>query len=94
MAIPKSADRNEQMKRRSQLLEPPELAAILGVEVGWIYRRTSRKATDPIPHCPGIGRLKFNPRDPKLRAWIERNFGPLDLENIAAGVIDMEAAGE
>lgn len=94
MKMSKPEDRTEPIKWRSQLLEPPELATILGVEVGWIYRRTSRKATDPIPHCPGIGRLKFNPRDPKLRAWIERNFGPLDLESVAAGMIDTEAASE
>lgn len=78
---------------RSQLLKPPQFAALLNVEVGFIYKRTKRTAKDPIPRCPGYGRLMFNPRDPKLQAWVERNFGPLDLVSIAAGLIDTEAAG-
>ena len=64
---------------RTRLLKPPEFAAILGVAVGFIYKRTMRGAQDPIPRCPGYGRLMFNPNDPKLQEWITRNFGPLNL---------------
>lgn len=79
---------------RSQLLEPSDLAAMLGVEVNWIYKRTQKKAKDPIPHCPGIGRLKFNPRDQKLQEWITRNFGPLDFDNIRVDAIDRSDGDE
>lgn len=64
---------------RSHLLKPPELAALLSVGVGFIYKRTMKKALDPIPRCKGYGRLMFNPHDPKLKEWVERNFGPLNL---------------
>lgn len=70
---------------RSRLLKPAEFAAILNVEVGFIYKRTMRQAKDPIPRCPGYGRLMFNPHDPKLQAWVERNFGPLRLVDIEGG---------
>jgi hypothetical protein len=67
------------MSAGKQLLDPPDLAAILGVEVTWIYTRTHSKAKDPIPRCKGIGRLKFNPRAEDFKEWLARNFGPLDL---------------
>lgn len=68
------------MSASKQLLDPPDLARILGVDVTWVYGRTAKKAKDPIPRCKGFGRLKFNPRDEAFREWIARNFGPLDLE--------------
>jgi len=66
---------------RKQTIDSRELAEILGVKLSWVSRRTMPKARDPIPRCPGFGRPRFNPRDPRFKEWVERNFGPIDFDS-------------
>jgi hypothetical protein len=72
------------MSARNLILDPVQFAAILNVRVDWLYKRTKKTAKDRLPKCPGYGKLRFNPYDPKLQEWVTRNFGPLDLVSIAA----------
>jgi hypothetical protein len=64
------------------------LAHVLGVGTNWIYRRTQKSAKNPIPHCSGIGVLRFNPCDASLQSWVQSNFGPIDLEAAFRELLD------
>lgn len=53
----------------SRYLNIDQVADILGVPKSFIYRRTARGHTDPIPHYRIGGHLRFKLED--VEAWIE-----------------------
>jgi hypothetical protein len=67
----------------NRLWNAQDLAAYLRLSIQWVYKRTQDSSVDPPPRCPGIRRLRFNPRDPKFRAWLERQVGAIDFEHAA-----------
>ena len=60
--------------------KPQDLSAFLGVSVHWVYKRCERKADDPIPRIPGIGRLRFDTHHPDFQDWMRRQLGYVDME--------------
>ena len=54
---------------------PKDLADYLSLSVGWVYERTKPSAVDPIPRCPGIGRVRFNTRSRAFQDWLARQIG-------------------
>lgn len=53
----------------SRYLNIEQVADILGVPKSFIYRRTARGHTDPIPHYRIGGHLRFKLED--VEAWVE-----------------------
>lgn len=53
----------------SRYLNIEQVAEILGVPKSFIYRRTARGHTDPIPHYRIGGHLRFKLED--IGAWVE-----------------------
>jgi hypothetical protein len=51
-----------------------DLADFLRVKIGWIYKRTHKAASDPIPRCPGVGDLRFDTRSPAFQQWLARQL--------------------
>ena len=87
--------KKEERKTRGQFFTVQGMAYVLGVPVSSIYRYTQTKGSgDPMPHCPGIRDLLFNPRDEKLTKWIEARFGPVDLIAAFAQLVDMRSSDE
>jgi hypothetical protein len=58
---------------QKRIWTPADLAAYFGFSVHWVYKNTSPKADDPVPRCPGIGRLRFDTQSPSFLAWLERH---------------------
>lgn len=48
--------------------EVKQLADFLHVQPSWVYNRTKEKAVNKIPHCPGVGRLRFDTWSPEFQA--------------------------
>jgi hypothetical protein len=63
-----------------RIWDAERLAEFLGVSVHWVFKRTQRKAADPIPRVSGIGRLKFDTANPRFQDWMRRQLGLIDLE--------------
>ena len=58
-----------QVERR--LWTPEDLAAYLGVEPGWVYRRTGPKSKKRIPHLKMDGKLiRFDPESQLFKQWL------------------------
>jgi hypothetical protein len=54
-----------------RLWTPEDLAAYLGVEPGWVYRRTGPKSKKRIPHLKMDGKLiRFDPESPLFKQWL------------------------
>lgn len=51
-----------------QLLTPQEVAELLSVPVSWVYKRTERGASDPIPHLKLGKYLRFERE--AVEAWL------------------------
>jgi predicted DNA-binding transcriptional regulator AlpA len=67
----------------NQLLKPQELAALFGVPVSFIYDRTCRSASDPIPRIK-IGKyVRFDPE--QVESWLRHHDG------LTNGSVDRES---
>lgn len=59
-----------QFTPKAQLLTIEEVAELLNVPVSWVYGRTRRRSTDPIPGFRLGKYWRF--RETDVLAWIER----------------------
>ena len=55
----------------SRYLTAEEVAELLGVPTSFVYRRTCRGHSDPLPSYRFGGHLRFRPDD--IQAWIEKH---------------------
>jgi excisionase family DNA binding protein len=51
-----------------RLLKPQELADLLGVPISFVYDRTRKNATDPIPHLKVGKYIRFDPDE--VQRWL------------------------
>lgn len=58
------------MEVKPKLWTPEVLAAWLGVDVGWVYRRTGEKGVERIPHIKLGKYVRFDPEDGEFQQWL------------------------
>ena len=76
------------MSNSSPIWTAQQLAAFLGLSVGWVYRRSGRSSSDPIPRCPGVGVLRFNTKSPEFQRWLQRQVGMIHDNDEASIQVD------
>lgn len=54
---------------RKKLLNPQEVADLLGVGIRWVYKHTARGCSDPLPVTKVGGYQRFDPD--LIATWIE-----------------------
>ena len=54
-----------------RIWEPKHLAAFFGFSVHWVDKLM--KSDDPPPHCPGLGRRRFDTQSRAFRDWLARH---------------------
>lgn len=54
---------------------PADLAKFFGFTIHWTYKITRKKAMDPPPRCPGLGRLRFDTQSREFQEWMMRQLG-------------------
>lgn len=61
-----------------RIWNPRNLAEFLGVSIHWVYKRCEKKAVDPVPRVPGVGRLRFDTDSLTFQSWLGRKLGCVD----------------
>ena len=60
-------------RNNKRIWTPQDLAEYFGFSVHWVYKQTASNAADPVPTCPGVGRLRFDTQSPLFQAWLDRH---------------------
>lgn len=71
------------IQKGSRIWSAEDLARHFGFSIHWVYKITRKKAIDPPPRCPGLGRLRFDTSAKNFQDWMARQTAgshPIDSQ--------------